>query len=64
MSSTTKFTEMRKKIRKVFFFSSNADIKSFHKSLNYINPLKPNGNYMCHQLQQSLTLHFVFIGFI
>jgi hypothetical protein len=29
-----------------------------------INPLKPNGNYMYHLLQQSVTLHFVFMGFI
>jgi hypothetical protein len=26
----------------------------------HFNPLKPNGMYMSHLLQQSITLHFVF----
>jgi hypothetical protein len=25
-----------------------------------LNPLKPSANYMCHMLEQSATLHFVF----
>jgi hypothetical protein len=31
-----------------------------------INPLKPNGNYIYiyHLLLQSVTLHFVFMGFV
>jgi hypothetical protein len=29
-----------------------------------INPLKLNGNYMSHLLQQSITLHFVFMCFL
>jgi hypothetical protein len=29
----------------------------------YINPLKPSGDYMSQLLQQSITLHFVFVGF-
>jgi hypothetical protein len=29
-----------------------------------INPLKTRGNYMNHLLYQSLTLHFVFMGFV
>jgi hypothetical protein len=28
-----------------------------------LNPLNPNGNCMCHLLQQSIALHFVFICF-
>jgi hypothetical protein len=28
------------------------------------NPLKLSGNYMYHLLQQSVTLHFVFMGFV
>jgi hypothetical protein len=28
------------------------------------NLLKPNGNYMSHLLQQSVTLHFVFMDFV
>jgi hypothetical protein len=28
------------------------------------NPLKPNGNYIFHLLQQSVTLYFVFMGFV
>jgi hypothetical protein len=30
---------------------------------NQLNPLKPNGNYMYHLHFQSITLHFVFMGF-
>jgi D-alanyl-lipoteichoic acid acyltransferase DltB (MBOAT superfamily) len=30
---------------------------------DYFNPLKHNGNYMPHLVQQSTTLHFVFMGF-
>jgi hypothetical protein len=26
--------------------------------------LNPNGNYMSHLHQQSVTLHFVFLGFV
>jgi hypothetical protein len=33
-------------------------ITDFHDN---INPLKPSGNYMYHLLQQSVTLHFVFM---
>jgi hypothetical protein len=29
-----------------------------------LNPLKPNGNFMSHLRQQSVTLHFVFMGFV
>jgi D-alanyl-lipoteichoic acid acyltransferase DltB (MBOAT superfamily) len=29
-----------------------------------VNPLKPNANYVYHLLQQSATLHFVFMGFV
>jgi hypothetical protein len=28
------------------------------------NPLKPSNNYMYHLLQQSITLHFVFMCFV
>jgi hypothetical protein len=28
------------------------------------NPLKPGGEYTYHLLHQSVTLHFVFIGFV
>jgi hypothetical protein len=31
---------------------------------NTFKPSKPNGNYMSHLLQQSVALHFVFMGFI
>jgi hypothetical protein len=30
----------------------------------YVKPLKPNGNYMSHLLQQSVNLHLVFVGFV
>jgi hypothetical protein len=30
----------------------------------YVNPLKPRGNYMYHLLYRSVTLHFVFVGFV
>jgi hypothetical protein len=33
------------------------------KSISTFNTLKPNGNYMSHLLQQSVTLHFVFMDF-
>jgi hypothetical protein len=33
-------------------------------SIRVLNPLKPNGNYTYQLLQQSETLHFVFMGFI
>jgi hypothetical protein len=29
-----------------------------------LNPLKPSGNYICQLPYQSLTLHFVFVGFV
>jgi hypothetical protein len=29
-----------------------------------LNPLKPRGNYMSHLLRLSLTLQFVFVGFV
>jgi hypothetical protein len=29
-----------------------------------INPLKPRGNYMYHLLYHSVTLHFIFVGFV
>jgi hypothetical protein len=29
-----------------------------------INPLKPNGKYMYQLLLQSVTLHFIFMGFV
>jgi hypothetical protein len=28
------------------------------------NPLKPSNNNMYHLLQQSVTLHYVFMGFV
>jgi D-alanyl-lipoteichoic acid acyltransferase DltB (MBOAT superfamily) len=28
-----------------------------------VNPLRPSGNYMNHLFRQTVTLHFVFIGF-
>jgi hypothetical protein len=31
------------------------------RSWQLLNHLKPNGNYMSHLLQQSVTLHFVFM---
>jgi hypothetical protein len=47
-----------------------SSVESFLKSLKnlsadngYINPIMPNGNYMYHLLYQSVTLHFVFMGF-
>jgi hypothetical protein len=45
-----------------FFFQSHRPCPFC--SYMYLNPLKPSGKYMSHQLQQSLTLHFVFVGFV
>jgi hypothetical protein len=28
------------------------------------NPVETRGNYMYHLLYQSVTLHFVFVGFV
>jgi hypothetical protein len=33
-------------------------------ALVFIHTLKPNGNCMYHLLQQPITLHFVFLGFM
>jgi hypothetical protein len=35
-----------------------------NESSDSIKPLVPNGNYISHVLQQSINLHFVFMGFI
>jgi hypothetical protein len=32
--------------------------------VSQVNPLKPRDNCMYHLLYQSVTLHFVFVGFI
>jgi hypothetical protein len=36
----------------------------FVVSCKIFNPLKPSGNYMFHLLRHSVTLHFVFMGFV
>jgi hypothetical protein len=38
--------------------------QSLHAGCVCLNPLKPKGNNMSHLLQQSVTLHFVFMGFV
>jgi ABC-type antimicrobial peptide transport system permease subunit len=42
----------------MFLCSPNYFLQQF-----FINPLKPNGNYMSHLLQQSKTLLFCIYGF-
>jgi hypothetical protein len=44
---------------------NNTLVPATYQSKNLLlNPLKPNGKYMSHLIQQSVTLHFVFVGFI
>jgi hypothetical protein len=52
-----------------FFIKSMEFDLSFMKSTGYVaptytKPFKANGNYDSHLLQQSITLHFVLIGFV
>jgi hypothetical protein len=37
---------------------------SSKRYVDWINPLRPSGNYMNHLLSQSVMLHFVFIDFV
>jgi hypothetical protein len=46
---------------KCFLFQK--DERSIETSVGCVNPLKPNGNYMYHPLQQSVTLYFVVVVF-
>jgi hypothetical protein len=39
-------------------------LQTCKRDINEFNHLKPNGYYVSHLLQQSVALHFVFMGFV
>jgi hypothetical protein len=36
----------------------------YSEAIMCFNPLKPSGNYVYHLFYQTVTLHFVFMGFV
>jgi hypothetical protein len=51
-------------LKKKLAVASEPEPKTKHHYMIQFNPLKPSGNYMSHQLQQTVTLHFVFMRFV